>query len=419
MHNDRINYLIVGSFVLLMLTGIVMSVAMLTGRTGGTDTYFTRYADVTGLKFGSQVLYMGFPVGQVESISPELENGTLVFRLELAITERFKDWKVPSNSVAQMKSSGLLSAMAIDIRAGDDSTFLVPGDEILGQPATDIFAAVSDTANSLKRLTETRLEPMLANLDKYIDSVGRILVDDGGAIVRDIGVFSKTLAERGPELIDEVVSLSAALERTSDSLSTILSPMNAGKVDDVVDNVLRASATLVLLSDEAREDVRVILGPDSQKRIQTMMDNFSRASANVSTVSQTLDERVKEVLTPETAEKIQTALGNISLAANNIAKLTSDLHSTRTRLDRLLDELNAISDENRPGLRASVVDLRHTLRALSERVDSITYNLEGTSRNLSEFSRTIRNDPSILLRGTRKDAGELSGIQPTAGSAVE
>ena len=419
MQSDRINYLIVGGFVILMLAGIVLSVAMLTGRTGGTDTYYTRYADVTGLKFGSQVLYMGFPVGQVERISPELEDGSLVFRLELAITDRFKDWKVPSDSVAQMKSSGLLSAMAIDIRAGKDGTYIVPGDEIRGQQATDIFAAVSDTANALKRLTETRLEPMLANLDHYIDSIGRILVDDGGAIVRDIGIFSRTLAERGPELIDEVVSLSAALQRTSDSLSTILSPGNAGKLNEVVDNVLRASATLALLSNEARDDVRAILGPESQKRITTMMENFSRASANVATVSQTLDERVKEVLTPDMAEKVQNALGNVSIAAENVAGLTSDLHATRKRLDRLLEELNAISDENRPGLRASVVDLRHTLRSLSQSVDTITYNLEGTSRNLSEFSRTIRNDPSILLRGTSKDAGELSGIQPTAGSAVE
>ena len=419
MQNDRFNYIVVGSFVILMLTGIVVSVAMLTGRTGGTDTYYTRYADVTGLKFGSQVMYMGFPVGQVERISPELENGSLVFRLELALTDRFKDWKVPSDSVAQMKSSGLLSAMAIDIRSGEDQRYLVPGDEIHGRAATDIFAAVSDTANALNRLTENRLEPMLANLDAYIDSVGRILVDDGGAIVRDLGVFSRTLAERGPELIDEVVSLSAALERTSDSLATILSPANAGKVDDVVDNVLRASTTLALLSQEARDDVRAILGPDSQARIATMMDNFSRASSNVATVSQTLDERVKEVLTPETAEKVQNALGNVSLAANNIATLTSDLHSTRERIDSLIAELRAMSDENRPGLRASVTDLRYTLRSMSQRVDAITYNLEGASRNLSEFSRTIRNDPSILLRGTRKDSDEASGLQSTVGSAVE
>ncbi|NIP45435.1 MAG: MCE family protein [Gammaproteobacteria bacterium] len=419
MRSDRINYIIVGSFVIVMLVGIVVSVAMLTGRTGGTDTYYTRYEDVTGLKFGSQVLYMGFPVGQVESISPELENGALVFRLELALTERFRDWKVPADSVAKMKSSGLLAAMAIDIRKGENGAHLEPGDFIRGEPATDIFVAVSDTANALKRLTETRLEPLMANLDRYVESIGELIVSDGGAMIRDLATFSRTLAERGPQLVDEIVSLSASLKQTSDSLAQVLSARNADKLDSVVDNVLKASVSLALLSEEAREDVRMLLGPDSQERINAMVDNFTRASANVATVSETLDERVKEVLTPKTTEKIQGALDNVAHAAGNIADLTSDLHSTREKLDRLLVGLNAISEENRPDLRASVADLRYTLKALSQRVDAITYNLEGASRNLSEFSRTIRKNPSVLLRGTTKNREELIDLQSSAGSALE
>ncbi len=418
MKSDRINYIVVGGFVILMLTGIVISVAALTGRTGATDTYFTRYEDVTGLKFGSLVLYMGFPVGQVEKISPELENGALIFRLELALTERFKDWKVPSDSVAQMKSAGLLSAMAIDIRAGESHTWLQPDDYVRSQQATDIFAAVSDTANALKRLTETRLEPMLTNLDEYIDAIGQILVTDGGAMMRNLSTFSKTLADRGPELIDEVVSLSASLKVTSDNLAKVLSPENADKLDSVVDNVLAASVSLALMSGEAREDIRELLGPKSQERINAMVDNFSRASANVATMSQTMDERVKEILTPETTKKVQNALDNIALAANNIADLTSDLHSTRERLDQLLTGLNAIAEENRPELREAVTDLRHTFRSLSQRVDAITYNLEGTSRNLSEFSRTIRNNPAVLLLGTSKNADELGELR-TTGTALE
>ena len=149
-----------------------------------------------------------------------------------------------------------------------------------------------------------------------------------------------------------------------------------------------------------------------------MVDNFSRASANVATMSQTMDERVKEILTPETTRKMQNALDNVALAASNIAGLTGDLYATRERLDRLLIELNVIAEENRPELRETVKDLRYTFRALSQRVDAITYNLEGASRNLSEFSRTIRNNPAVLLRGTSKNTDELGETQ-TTGAAVE
>ena len=173
------------------------------------------------------------------------------------------------------------------------------------------------------------------------------------------------------------------------------------------------------MSEDARQDIRALLGPESRERISAMMDDFSRASANVATVSQTLDERAKEILTPETTRKVRNALDNVALAATNIADLTGDLRSTRARLDRLLVGVSAIAEENRPSLRESATDLRYTLRSLSQRVDAITYNLEGASRNLSEFSRTIRNNPAVLLTGTTKNSDELSGLQTTVGSAVE
>jgi len=38
---------------------------------------------------------------------------------------------------------------------------------------------------------------------------------------------------------------------------------------------------------------------------------------------------------------------------------------------------------------------------VSRNIDSITYNLEGTSRNMSEFSREIRENPGLLLGGNK------------------
>ena len=56
--------------MLAMVVGLVISISVLSGKTGATDLYYTRYDDATGLKYGTQVLYMGFPVGQVEAIRP-------------------------------------------------------------------------------------------------------------------------------------------------------------------------------------------------------------------------------------------------------------------------------------------------------------------------------------------------------------
>lgn len=46
-----------------MLVAAITAIAALSGRTRATDTYFTSYTDVSGIKFGTKVLYMGYPVG--------------------------------------------------------------------------------------------------------------------------------------------------------------------------------------------------------------------------------------------------------------------------------------------------------------------------------------------------------------------
>ena len=51
----------------------------------------------------------------------------------------------------------------------------------------------------------------------------------------------------------------------------------------------------------------------------------------------------------------------------------------------------------------AIRDLRHTLAAISRRIDSITSDLETTTRNVSEFSRQIRENPGVLVRGRETD----------------
>ena len=59
--------------------------------------------------------------------------------------------------------------------------------------------------------------------------------------------------------------------------------------------------------------------------------------------------------------------------------------------------------------KQALADLRTSLDALGRHADAIAYNLEATTRNMSEFSGQIRNDPSALLLG-RGDAA--TGADP-------
>lgn len=412
MKSDQINYLVVGSFVIAMIAALAVAIALLTGRTGATDTYFTSYKDATGLKFGSQVLYMGYPVGQVEEIVPEVENGSVSFRVQLEVDEDFKNWQVPRDSIAQIRASGLLAAVTIDIRVGESRETLRPGDHLQGLEQSDVFVAVTDAANTLKFLTENSIKPLVENLHAYVTSFGSVLDERGGDLITNLSLVSKELATRSPELISKFIELSDELKQTSAQLRLVLSEENADKVSTVVDNMVTASENAVVLTEDTRQQIHALLGPGTSKKVDDALLNISSASENIARLSDGVNESLGNILTPDTARKMQRALDNFSLAATNIASLSRDLGETRAELDRLLAALSQSVDENRPNLRDSSADLRYILRSVAQNIDAVNYNLEGTSRNMFEFSRLLRQDPSVLLRGSAagEDAATQTGI---------
>ena len=400
MKGDKINYVVVGAFVMTMLGGFIVAIAVLTGRTGSTDTYYTQYKDTTGLKFGSQVLYMGYPVGQVEEINPVLQQDGIRFRVKLAISDEFKSWNVPTDSVAQIKAAGLLAAITIDIRAGEKKDALKPNDELKGLEQVDVFTAVSDAANTLKSLTETSIKPLVQNLYRYVTNFGTVLDERGGQLILDLSVLAQELATRAPELITKFISVSDEIKKTSVQLRSIFSEDKDKSLGLVVDNMLTASENVVSLTEEAQQQIHVLLGPDMIRKVDSTLVNISSASENFSQLSKDVNQRLKAILTPETASKVQRSLDNFSLAAANIAQLTEDLGETRLQVDQLLISLSDTVGDNRPDLRRAIADLRYSLRSVAQHVDAVTYNLEGTSRNMLEFSRLLRQNPAVLLRGS-------------------
>lgn len=106
---------------------------------------------------------------------------------------------------------------------------------------------------------------------------------------------------------------------------------------------------------------------------------------------------INDVLKPENRKHIDAMLGDIASTADAAATISKDLKTTRASLDQLLNELNEIAAENRPGLRETVSDLAEITSSLSQRIDAISINLEASSRNLNEFSREIRKNPNRLL----------------------
>jgi len=330
MKRENINYLVVGSFVLLMVVVFFFILYQITGRTGPTDTYYVTYSNVTGVKYGTPVLYEGYQVGQVEKIEPKREGGSTRYQLTLAVT---RDWTIPSDSIASLVASGLLSAITVEIKEGTNSSLLKPGDYIEGREAANIFAAVNDVAAELQDLSRDSIKPLIKNLNDQINSLAYELKD-----------------------------------------------LTTNSVRPMVDNINQQ------------------LGQKFFADLDQLLDNLNNGS-----------ERMLQLLDDNNLNNLEQFLGNMETASSTLNDLLDRIEETRAAMNGVLIDIDGLVVDNQENMKGSVNDLRKSLDVISQNINAIVYHMEGSTRNMHELSRQLRENPGLILKGSPqpdKDASE-------------
>lgn len=300
-----------------MVVVFVIIISILAGSTGATDKYYTVYNNVGGLKYGTQVLYEGYQIGQVDSIEPMFDDDSVQFRVDIEIDE---GWVIPDDSVARATVSGLLSAMTIDIAGGESTQPLLPGALIPGVAPSNFFAALSEIGAEFGDLSQNSIKPLIENFNSYVTQIGDAAVDNAGPMLANLKTISEDLNRQVPEI-------SASFTRTA-------------------------------------------------KMIET------------------------DVMSPGNRTNLKSILTNFETASSDMAGLAEELNETRTLIHDSVVMINNVVAENSTDVNDAVKDLRYTLATISRTIDDITGNLESTSRNFAEFSRSIRQNPGLLLGGS-------------------
>lgn len=248
MKGKGINYALVGGFVIAMAAAVVSAVVMLSGASGATDRYHAVYRNVTGVKYGTQVLYEGYPVGQVETVTPVPEGGGMRFRVDIGVK---RGWRIPADSVAAIQAPGLLSAIVIAISEGSSRTSLKPGDRIAGREAENLFSVMASVAAQIRDFAEQDLKPLIATLNSALGNVDDILGTQGRKLVDELSGLAEDLATRVPAVVDDVQSLTGQMQATAGEVDKLFSPRNRqtlegmlGKADTAVGNVAAFSRDL-------------------------------------------------------------------------------------------------------------------------------------------------------------------------------
>ena len=301
MKRDTINYTLVGIVVLAALAVLLAALFAITGRSGGTTSYFTDYRNVTGLGDGAPVFYEGFRIGQVAGIEPQRGKGRTTYRVELAVR---RDWTMPTDSIAKLASSGLLADVAIAIREGSSTDNLKPGALIKGEEGQDVFGAVNDLASEVTILTRDRLRPLIENLSTRVESITATI--DAGA----------------PALVAEADALLKRLNAASDSVNQILSTRNREYIDTTLSDLAGTAANARQVSAELDESRRRLEALLSELR-DTVADNRPDIRKAVTDLSQ---------ITGSLARRIDSISHNLESSSRNLSEFTREVRKNPNRL---------------------------------------------------------------------------------------
>jgi phospholipid/cholesterol/gamma-HCH transport system substrate-binding protein len=131
----------VGTFVVLGIAAIVwFAVQAGAGAAIGRSTYEVnaRFTNIGGLKTGSQVLIAGVLVGHVDKIDLDSQYAAIV---HLNVNQ---DMRLPSDTIASIKTSGLIGDKYVALAPGADSKNLPPGGTITDtESAVDLESIIS------------------------------------------------------------------------------------------------------------------------------------------------------------------------------------------------------------------------------------------------------------------------------------
>ena len=219
--------------------------------------------------------------------------------------------------------------------------------------------------------------------------------DDSVARVHSEGLLADTVIDIAEGESNQFLQAGATL-RSAPGID-LFSAMSELAVDfgDLSDNSIRP--LLAVFSQVVQQ-----VGGEIGARVPVILE------ATHSLVSK-LDQsatHLSEMVNAETAHQTHRILNNADLAVSDLRSLAAGLNQVKHESLELMQKLDQLVTGTRPDLQQAVAALRDILQQVSDYSGDILFNLDNSSRNMSEFSRQIRENPARLLGGpVPTDAG--------------
>jgi len=267
-------------------------------------TIIAVYENVDGLVVANPITLNGLQIGQVNTLKFDpRHNGNIIVELYIK-----GDYPFPSNSIARIRSSGLLGSKEVAIILGTAKSFMKSGDTIKTELEASLSAEVNKQLLPLKRKAE--------NLISSIDSV---------VIIVQM-VLNKNTRENLVQAIDHVKDALANISHATFDLDTLVSTQRKN-IAGIIGNVESISKNL----KQNNEKITHIIN-----NLSDVSDSLAKARIP-STIMQ-VNLAVKNL--SNTLEKINKGEGSLGLLVND-QKLYIDVENAARNLNLLIEDLKA------------------------------------------------------------------------------
>ena len=283
------------------------------------NTYSIHFANVAGLEAGNPVQLNGVVVGRVEDVvlPQEIEEEELT--VWISLDRRFAN-RVRQNSVARIKTLGLLGDKFIEISSGSSVSPLVPSDgEIPAAQATDVdrlLASGEDVVDNVSAISYS-LRTLLERMERGEGLLGEMLVD----------------SESGQRTKQAVVDTFESLRRIASRIESGRGTMGALVMDEDLANRVETSIARVETALTALETGEGPLGAllhDETMRaeLESTLSTFGSAVDKTEALISQLEDGeglLHRLLTDEAyahalAEDLQKLLHNLRKVSGQLAE---------------------------------------------------------------------------------------------------
>lgn len=251
---SKINYTLVGAFVLILTLAIIIFVTWLSA--GFTTKHYHTYLvvmneSVAGITTNSTVKYNGVDVGSVKQISLNKENPRQV-RLLIQVE---KHTPITAGTTATLNSQGLTGITYIALQGSDTNQAALniePGEQ---------YPIIKSTPSLFIRL-DTALRDLTLNMNQITQDINGVLGGENrerfSKILSNLNDTTNHLAAQSQQL-DSILINTAKSTQLFPSLINTLAQRTLPSTNEVLNNLTLMSDNLLELSDNLKQNPAVLL----------------------------------------------------------------------------------------------------------------------------------------------------------------